>query len=312
MHGFMEVKEIEYEGFGRCVQISNGIIDCAVTIEFGPRIIRFGFCGGENIFYTDPERIYSFHSEAAAAPSGTNADFHLYGGHRVRLSPENLQQNSLPDNSPVVYAALPEGVAFTPPRPKQSEIQLSLEVIMGDGASDIMVVHSAKNCSKEVQTCGLCPITMLRRGGTAVIPQNQDPDPQLPNRMLALWADADARDPRILLGERFLTVRQEPGNPAPLKLGTNDVPGWAAYLSDESSLLKRFLHNPQAAYPDFGCSCEVRLTGDFTELCSLSPLFRVEPGEGIKHVENLSLFRSEEAPDLSDEDKIAGFIDGLH
>lgn len=304
----MEIKEIEYENFGRCVRITNGIIDCVVTIEFGPRMVRFGFCDEENIFYTDAARKYALRNESMSAQFGKTAAFYLYGGHRVRVSPESFPHAVYPDNSPVVYSILPEGVSFAPPKPKQADIQLSFEVILTDGAADIMVVHSAKNCSKDAQTCGLCPITMVKGGGTAVLPQSQESGPDQPNRSFALWPETDVGDRRITYGNRYLTVRQEPGNETPLRLGINDVPGWAAYTVGNYALLKHFLHNSQAAYPDFGSSCEIRLTGDFAELCSLSPLFRIEPGEGIRHVENLSLFRLEKAPDLSSDQGIGELI----
>ena len=45
-----------YENYGRCVKISNGIIEAYVTIDVGPRIIRFAHCNGDNIFYNDIER----------------------------------------------------------------------------------------------------------------------------------------------------------------------------------------------------------------------------------------------------------------
>ena len=39
----LELKEIDFENYGKCVQLSNGVIDVVVTIDCGPRIVRFGF-----------------------------------------------------------------------------------------------------------------------------------------------------------------------------------------------------------------------------------------------------------------------------
>ena len=44
----LQISEIEYAPFGRCVRISNEKIELYVTLNFGPRIIRAGFVGGEN------------------------------------------------------------------------------------------------------------------------------------------------------------------------------------------------------------------------------------------------------------------------
>ena len=49
----MEVKEIHYHSFGKCVKISNGIIEVIVTIDLGPRIVAFGLVGEDNIFYEE-------------------------------------------------------------------------------------------------------------------------------------------------------------------------------------------------------------------------------------------------------------------
>ena len=49
----LELKEIDFENYGKCVQLSNGVIDVVVTIDCGPRIVRFGFVGGENVLYND-------------------------------------------------------------------------------------------------------------------------------------------------------------------------------------------------------------------------------------------------------------------
>ena len=42
--------------FGKCLEISNGEINAIITIDFGPRIIRYGFVDGENMLYEDINR----------------------------------------------------------------------------------------------------------------------------------------------------------------------------------------------------------------------------------------------------------------
>ena len=48
-----ETKIIDYKDYGRCLSITNGIVDLAVTLDIGPRIIRYGFVGGANIMLDD-------------------------------------------------------------------------------------------------------------------------------------------------------------------------------------------------------------------------------------------------------------------
>ena len=308
----MEIKEIEFENYGKCVQIANGIISAVVTIDFGPRIISLGYYGGENLLYNDLERKYTVDA-GKDVPFGENSSaFYYYGGHRLWLNPRRSGQSIYPDNSPVVYSILPDGVAFLAPKQRTTDLQAGFEIIMGEDASDIMVVHTVKNCSKEPQTCGLWPITMVNPGGIVILPQNTDgSDLSHPNRSIVLWPETNIRDKRVFFGNRFVTIRHEAGSQAPFKMGTNNVLGWMVYVCHDFTIMKRYVHTPQATYPDFGCSSEVRLRPDFVELQSLSPLFRIEPNAGIKHVENLSIFRTLNSVDPTDEDVIAKYVENL-
>ena len=54
----IEIKEKDFEYYGNCVHITNGIIEVIVTIDVGPRIVRFGYVGGENMLYNDLQRSY--------------------------------------------------------------------------------------------------------------------------------------------------------------------------------------------------------------------------------------------------------------
>ena len=39
----------DYLDYGKVLCLTNGVIEAYVTIDVGPRIIRFGFVGGQNI-----------------------------------------------------------------------------------------------------------------------------------------------------------------------------------------------------------------------------------------------------------------------
>ena len=310
-NGTLEVKEINYQCFGKCVKISNGIIDAIVTINLGPRIVFFGLTGEENIFYEDSNRAYRITTEVQT--TGNDTTFYYYGGHRLWLSTERSAKSGLPDNEPVVYSVLSDSVRFIPPKQDASAFQTGMEIVMGEGAADTMIVHTAKNCSKEVQTCGISAITMLSGDGLLILPQNTEDDITFrPNRSIVLWPGTDIRDERLHLGNRYLSVRQETGCSKLLKVGSNNILGWAAFVGRKYTFLKRYVHNPQAVYPDFGSSCEFSLHPDFAEIQSLSPVYRVEPGMGIKHVENLSIFRTHTCVDPEDEDGIERYINNLN
>ena len=307
----MEVKEIHYHSFGKCVKISNGIIEVIVTIDLGPRIVAFGLVGEDNIFYEDAKRAYRITTETQA--DGNDTTFYYYGGHRLWLSKERSAKSVWPDNEPVVYSVLSDSVRFSPPRQKSSAFQTGMEIVMSEGTADIMIVHTAKNCSQEAQNCGISAITMLAGDGLLILPQNTEDDITFrPNRSVVLWPGTDIRDKRLHLGNRYLSIRQETGCSKLLKIGSNNLLGWAAFVGAKYTFLERYVHNPQAVYPDFGSSCELCLQPDFSEIQSLSPIYRVEPGMGIKHVENLSIFRTRTCVDPEDEDGVERYFNNLN
>ena len=63
--------------------------------------------------------------------------------------------------------------------------------------------------------------------------------------------------------------------------------------------------------PDFDSSFETYVCKDFVALETMSPLYGIEPGETIRHVENLSLFHTGSSVHPTDEDAIQKFIDNL-
>ena len=307
----IEVKEIQFENYGNCIQISNGLIDVVVTIDFGPRIVRFGKIGEDNTLYMDLDRKFCNQNEKMDEYYWKGATFQSYGGHRVWISPERMPQTYYPDNEPVVYGIQPDGVTFTPPRQKKNDLQLGMEIILGDNAADIMIVHSATNCSDVRQTRSLWAVTMFPKSGTVIFPVNRGGTEELlPNRTISLWPYTDVRDPRLFIGNRFITVNHDDTD-AELKIGTNNVLGWAAYVAQNYTVVKRYVHNEKTAYPDFDSSFETYVCKDFVALETMSPLYGIEPGENIRHVENLSLFRTGSSVHPTDEDAIQKFIDNL-
>ena len=122
-----------------------------------------------------------------------------------------MPESFFPDNSAVLYTTRPDGVSLISPREKSDGLKLSTDIHIGDGASDIMVVHSIKNTSRERKKLAVWASTSLREGGVEIVPQSFGESGSLePNRILALWPGTLVSDPRLFAGERYLTVRQDP------------------------------------------------------------------------------------------------------
>src|SRR5579862_2812093 len=73
------VEKTAYKGWANCYRVSNGEVELVVTADLGPRIIRFGFVGGQNLFKEFSEQL---------GRTG-ETEFQLRGGHRVWKAPED-------------------------------------------------------------------------------------------------------------------------------------------------------------------------------------------------------------------------------
>ncbi len=53
----VKVEKTEYKGWRNCYRVSNGEVELIITADVGPRIIRFGFPGGQNLFKEFAEQL---------------------------------------------------------------------------------------------------------------------------------------------------------------------------------------------------------------------------------------------------------------
>lgn len=61
--------------------------------------------------------------------------------------------------------------------------------------------------------------------------------------------------------------------------------GRIAYHYGDLTFVKRWAPQPGRPHVDFGCNAEVYSGDRHVELETLGPLVRLEPGEGVEHVE---------------------------
>ena len=116
----VKVEKTEYKGWPNCYRVSNGEMELIVTADVGPRMIRFGFVGGQNLFKEYQEQL---------GKSGEEK-FQLRGGSRVWKAPEDPIATWAPDNVPVNIKTTPTGLIATAPMEPVSMLQKEIEVSM--------------------------------------------------------------------------------------------------------------------------------------------------------------------------------------
>ncbi len=138
-------------------------------------------------------------------------------------------------------------------------------------------------------------------GITGFPPRGKHPEILPPTNPLVMWAFTDLTDPRWRFTRKYLSLRQDPQNTEPTKLGHFNPHTWGAYLLSGELFLKQNKANP-GIYPDMGCSFEMFTRDDMLELETLGPMQRLEPGELATHIEHWSLHQAIGLIDFSDEE----------
>jgi len=289
----VKVEKTEYKGWPNCYRVSNGEIELIVTGDVGPRVIRFGFVGGQNLFKEFPEQL---------GRSGEEK-FQLRGGDRVWKAPEDPVATWAPDNVPVAIQVTPTGLVAREPIEPLTNLQKEIEVSMDPSGTGVTVSHRITNHSLFTLEFAPWALTMMAQGGTAVTgfpPRGRHPINLEATNPLVMWAYTDLSDPRWKFNKKYMMLRQDPRNSEAQKLGLFNPDTWAAYILNNEAFVKRASSDPTKTYPDFGCSFETFTNNDFLEMETLGPLTKVLPGHTVEHVEHWGLFRNVTLNDWTD------------
>jgi hypothetical protein len=284
-----------YGGWERCGFLSNGAVELVATLEVGPRLIRYGFVGDDNIL-----KEY----EDLMGTTGS-AEWQIYGGHRFWHAPESWPRTYAPDNAPVTYAWDGTTLTLTPPPEDENGVQKQLEVTMDPDTGGVTVLHRMTNLNPWPITAAPWCLTVMRQGGVGVYPQEpyapHGNDNLLPVRPLVLWSYTDMADERWTWGSRYILLEQDPDASGPQKAGMLNKQGWMAYLWDDLVFIKTFPYVKGAAYPDYNCNVETYTDADMLELESLGPLAELAADNGmIEYAETWRLFKEQVRPTEED------------
>ena len=283
------MEKVSYLGLPNCYRLSNETVEVVVATDVGPRVLAYGFRGGENVFGEVPE----------ALVSTAFGDFKPWGGHRLWTAPEVNPRSYAPDNSPVEFEFVGESkVRLIGPVEPHTGVQKVISVTLDAEGSGVTVRHRLLNRGSWAIDVSLWALTILRAGGEAVLPQEPFRswgNYLSPARPLVLWHYTDLTDSRLALGRKFVRVRTDADAEDPQKIGLLNKQGWAGYLLGTTLFVKRFPYVEGADYPDYGCNAEVFTAGSFIEIESLSPLRRLEPGATASHEERWHLSRDFDA-----------------
>ena len=300
------IKEIDYENFGKCVEISNGKTDVVVTKELGPRVIRVGLVGKENVMFNDLKRENITSHEDMEKHYGKGAKWINYGGHRLWVSPESMPETYFPDDKPVKVELLDNGAMFVQEEQPMNGVACKYSVTMSEDG-EITVTHYVKNISNEEKRCSAWAITVLNRGGLEIIPNNTVDTGLLPNRRIVAWPYTNLADERLYLGKDYITLQQKSIDKN-FKLGLDLHKGTALYAYKDTVFVKKYEHKLDSEYDDFGVSFETYTNKEILEMETIGTVNYLKPGETATHIEKWAVYENVGTPDRKDETAIAKFV----
>lgn len=290
------MRTLAYKGWAHNLQLSNGTVELVLTLDVGPRIIRYAYLGEPNVFKEYDEQM---------GRSGEK-EWMIRGGHRLWHAPEDEARTYVLDNSSIKHERLNEAsVRLIQPVEKLTGVQKELDVTLGSEGTHVKIVHRLRNTGARDVELAPWALTVMAPGGTAIIPlpakiahpgsvaagEKRDLRGFAPNQTLIVWPFTDLGDPRWRFGASYITLKQDRAATTPTKLGLAHKTGWVGYLNSGTLFIKGFAYETGKNYTDGGSNFETFTNKEMLEVESLGPLQRIAPGKAVEHVEDWWLLK---------------------
>lgn len=266
----VNVSNITYKEYGKCLRVVNSVVEIIVTIEYGPRIIKYGYVDGKNHFAENIEK-------RVMTPYG---DYYVMGGHRF------CDEFCIPDNKKIDYEITPNGVKLIQNAEKWTQVQKSIEIVFEGNSSRVKIIHRQTSLNAFNVDFYVCGITSMRKGGLAIIPLEKVTSSSSPNKSFIFWPNCNLKDPRIYFGEKFVIMKVNEDKEEEFKIGFNTDLNYALYYNENEMFVKyvaRDIENKN--YPNRGSVYETLISKDFLEIQTNSPIYNVGTNEIVEHIE---------------------------
>lgn len=309
----INVKEITYKDYGKALEVSNGEISLVVTCDIGPRILSFKTKNNENMLFNDTQDLVHGSDEQRELykeKMGIDEVWHLYGGHRMWISPEIIPTACYPDNHPVNYEITKNGVKLTCDIQKYTNLLFETEITMSDDNNEVEIKGTITN--KGAFDAKLAPwfLTVMDKGGVEIMPLATKDTGLLPNNYLSVWSYAKLNDKRIGYFDKYITVNQDKDIKDAFKLGLRTQHGWAAYKNKGCLFVKYFDSDYENGdFPDNGVNYETYTNDEILEMESLGTTVSLKAGESVVKCEKWNLFELDKEYDVTKEDEIDAIVE---
>lgn len=258
------------------LSIATERLRLTVLAAGGPRILGLQLDGGPNLLAETPAARW-------ATPWG---EFALLGGHRLWHAPEAFPRSYWPDLAGPEAELIDNGVILRS-AVDPGGIAKTIAITLDPSQPCVHLRHTLTNHGLWPVELAPWAITQLAPGGVAILPlhDGQPPaNPLVPDRQIALWPYTPLPDPRLRLAADHILIDTSLSGP-PAKIGAHSPAGWLAYLHHGVAFLKQVAYHPDQTYPDRNSNLEIYYDQGCTELETLAPLQRLDPGAAVTHDE---------------------------
>src|SRR5437868_2984836 len=131
----VQMEKTPYGGWSNCIRLRNKQIELVATTDVGPRIIRLGFIGGDNLFKEFADHI---------GKSGGD-QWRSYGGHRLWHAPEIKPRSYAPDNTPIEHSWDGKALKLIQSVEISTGIQKEMHITLCGDCNQVEVLHRLTN-----------------------------------------------------------------------------------------------------------------------------------------------------------------------
>ena len=295
-----EVQVVEANYYGhRALKMTNGIVTIVAVPDLGGRIMEYKI-GSKPLLWVNLAEVQRAGGRAPAQPQPGERAWHNYGGYKVWPAPQDRwggppdpPGSRLDGGAWVGRIVKPRGevgqIELTSPADTAvTGLQIIRRVTMYTKTTHVRVEETFKNVSdREVQWSiwtiaqvpgSLSPEEKFSEDARIFFPLNPKSCftggyRSIIDRPSDQWRTIDG-------GIMEVSYKHELG-----KIGADSTGGWIAYVDDrhDFAFVQRFQVQPDAQYPDGGCTVEV-FTSDklaYMEVEVLSPLHKIASGEQV-------------------------------
>jgi len=296
MNAAVKIEKTPYDGWPNCYRITNGDVELIATSDVGPRIMRYSFVGGKNVFVEFKEQL---------GKSGEK-EWMMRGGHRLWAAPESIPDTYALDNGPVKATVHGDVISFVQPVEPETGLQKEITIKLAPSGTDVEVIHKITNTLAKPRRLAAWALTQMAPGGMAIAgfpPRGSHDEFLAPTNPLTMWAYTDFSDKRWVFTKKYIVLKNNPKVKESQKTGLFNSHTFAGYLNGGQLFVKQAdAPGKPEGYPDFGCSFEMYTDNKFLEMETLGPLATLGQGQSVTHTEHWSLEKGVKLNSISDEE----------